>query len=148
MTGLTRIVIGVVAMTMLAAAVGGWIGVRYGMREAQRNHSSLDEVLHRRLDLTSGQQQRIARLEAAFAVRQQTLETEMRAADRDLAQAIVTDRRYGPRAQQAINRFHAAMKTLQQETIIHILAMRAVLTPHQAVRFDQTVTQVLDSAQP
>jgi len=145
---LARTAVAVVVLTLLAAAVGGWIGVRYGMHEAQHGAPSLDRLVHQRLGLTPAQEQRIAALEAAFAMQQKALEAEMRAADHDLAQAIVSEHRYGPRAQQAIDRFHAAMKTLQQETIIHILAMRAVLTPEQARQFDQTVTQVLDSAQP
>ena len=148
MTALARTALGVVVMTLIAAALGGWIGVRYGMREAQRSPPSLDALVHRRLDLTAEQQQRIAALEATFAVRQRALEGEMRAADHDLAQAIVTNHRYGPRAQQAIDRFHRAMRTLQQETVIHVLAMRAVLTPQQVKRFDQAVTQALDSAHP
>ena len=76
---------------MLAAAGGGWVGVHYGVNRAQRGPPSLDEVVHKRLDLTSAQQQRIASLEAIFAKRQETLEAEMRAADRDLARAIVTE---------------------------------------------------------
>ena len=147
MRGLAPTALGVVVLTMLAAAVGGWIGVRYGMHEAKRSPPTLDEVVHQGLHLTSAQQQRIAALEAAFAKRQATLEDEMRAADRDLAQAIVAEHRYGPRAQQAIDRFHAAMKALQQETVIHVLAMREVLTPEQAKRFDETVMQVLASGQ-
>ena len=72
----------------------------------------------------------------------------MRTADRDLAQAIISDRQYGPPEQQAIDRFHSAMKALQQATVIHVLAMRAALTPQQAKPFDQAVRQVLESAQP
>lgn len=148
MTPLLRTAIGVVAMTMLAGALGGWIGVRHGMREARGSLPSLDTVIHRRLNLTADQQRRIAALEAAFAAHQRPLEEEMRSADRDLAQAIVTEHRYGPRAQQAIDRFHTAMKALQQLTVVHVLAMRAVLTPQQARRFDQAIKQVLGSSQP
>lgn len=148
MTALTRTAFGVVVMTLIAAALGGWFGVRYGMREAQRSAPTLDAVVHRRLDLTAEQRRQIASLEAAFGVRQRALEGEMRAADHDLAQAIISDRQYGPREQQAIDRFHSAMKALQQETVMHVLAMRAVLTPQQARQFDQAVTQVLESAQP
>lgn len=149
MTSLTRTALGVVVLTMLAAVAGGWAGVRYGMHVAQPpGPPTLDEVIHQRLDLTSTQQQRIAALEAAYAKDQARLEAEMRAADRDLARAIVTEHRYGPQAQQAIDRFHVAMRTLQEETVMHVLAMRAVLTPQQAKQFDTTVAQVLDSGQP
>ena len=148
MTGLTRVALGVIAMTMLAAAAGGWFGVRYGMAEVRHSPPSLDAVIHEQLDLTSEQKRRIERLEATFAARRQELQGQMRDADRELARALVTEHRYGTAAQQAIERFHAAMKVLQEETIVHILAMRAVLTPAQAQRFDQTVSRVLNSDQP
>ena len=45
--------------------------------------------------------------------------------------------------QAAIDRFHHAMGELQKETMVHTLAMRAVLTPEQAAKFDDTVVQSL-----
>lgn len=147
MTSLTRIAVGAVALTMLMAALGGWLGVRHGLQEA-RSSPGLDEVIHHELTLTADQQQRLAALGSSFAARRKVLEAEMRSANRELAAGIVTEHRYGPRADQAVDRFHVAMKTLQQETIIHILAMRAVLTSDQAQRFDQTVSKVLNSGSP
>ena len=45
--------------------------------------------------------------------------------------------------QAAVDRFHPAMGELQKQTILHVLAMRAVLTPEQALLFDQTVQRSL-----
>lgn len=132
-------------MTLLAAAVGGWFGVQYGMAEARRSPPGVDAVLHQQLDLTRQQKQHIERMEAAFALRRQALQAQMRDADRQLARAFVIEHRYGPAAQQAIEQFHAAMKVLQEETIVHISAMRAVLTPAQARRYDPIVLRVLDA---
>jgi len=134
--------VGILLLTILAGAFGGWIGVHYGLRERQAG-PGLDQVLHRDLDLTTEQHRRIARLEADFAVRHRSLETEMRAANRDLASAIGTEHAYGPAAERAVERFHAAMGELQKQTIIHVMTMRAVLDPAQAARFDQTVEQSL-----
>ncbi len=133
-----------VVLTLLVAALGGWLGVRYGLRQAPAT-PGLDQVLHHELTLSPDQQQRLTSLEAGFAARRKVLETEMHAANADLAAAILSEHRYGPAAEQAIDRFHAAMKTLQEETIMHVLAMRAVLTPEQAQKFDQTVSKVLNS---
>lgn len=148
MTGLPRAALAVIALTLLAGAAGGWFGVRYGMAEARHHSPSLDTVLHEQLDLSDEQKRRIESMEAAFAVRQRELQSQMHEADRQLARALVTEHRYGPSAQQAVEQFHAAMKVLQAETILHILDMRAVLTPTQAQRFDQTVSQVLESGEP
>jgi hypothetical protein len=147
MTAFPRSVIGVVALTMLVAVLGGWLGVRYGLREAHPA-PGLDEVLHHDLHLTTEQERRLAVLESRFAARRKSLEADMRAANRDLAAAIMAEHQYGPLAEKAIDRFHMAMKTLQEETIVHILAMRAVLRPDQAQQFDRTVSQVLTSDQP
>jgi hypothetical protein len=67
----------------------------------------------------------------------------MRAANAELAQAIGQEHAYSPAVQQAVDRFHHAMGQLQKETILHVLAMRQVLTPQQAEIFDDTVVKAL-----
>jgi Spy/CpxP family protein refolding chaperone len=137
-------VIGVALMTAFAGAVGGWVGIQYGLRESGSN-PGLDEVLHNELNLTAEQDQRIEALESEFAIRRKVLEDEMRAANRDLAAAIQNDHVYGPRAQSAIERFHAAESALQEETVKHVLSMRTVLTPEQITRFDEAISAALTS---
>lgn len=144
MTSLPRTAVAVVLLTALAAAAGGWAGVRYGLQQV-RSNASIDEVLHRELNLTPEQNQRIESLEAQFAKRKAALDAEMRAANRELAQAIAAEHAYGPRAQSAIERFHVAERTLQEETVKHVLAMRKVLTPKQMRRFDDAISKALTS---
>jgi Spy/CpxP family protein refolding chaperone len=134
-----------ILLTSLGGAVGGWAGVQSGLHKV-RPEPSLDEVLHHRLGLTPDQNTRIEALEQDFAGQRRAMEAEMEAANRDLARAVTSEHTYGPDAQQAIGRFHAAMGALQEATIRHIMAMRAVLTPDQAVLFDQTVSQTLAPA--
>lgn len=136
-----------VLLTALAAAIGGWAGIRYGMAHSTPQ-PELDRLLHEQLDLTPDQERRIAGLEADFAAKRKPLEVEIGAANHDLAAAILAQHTYGPPAEQAIERFHRALSELQVETIKHILAMRAVLTPEQAERFDRTVTKALVPDQP
>nr|MBA3811299.1 periplasmic heavy metal sensor [Caulobacteraceae bacterium] len=125
------LIVALILATALAGLAGGWLGVRHGL--AQASHApGLDEVLHRTLHLDAAQARRIAALEAGFAVRRRALETEMRAANADLARAIVTEHAYGPSAERAIGRFHAAMGELQRETVIHVMTVRRVLTAGQA----------------
>lgn len=144
MDALTRMVAGVLVLTVLAAAAGGWAGFRYGSSE-DRSRPNLDALIHSELNLTADQDNRIEDLEKQFAARRTTLETEMRAANRDLAAAIEAEHAYGPRAQSAIERFHAAESALQEETVKHVLAMRTVLTPPQIVQFDAAVSAALTS---
>jgi Spy/CpxP family protein refolding chaperone len=105
--------------------------------------SSLHATVHRDLDLTVEQTARIEALEREFAVRRKTLEQEMRAANAELAAAIEAEGQYGPAVTAAVDHFHVAMGDLQKATIEHVFAMRAVLTPEQARKFDRTVVDAL-----
>ena len=67
----------------------------------------------------------------------------MRSANAELAGAIQTERGYGPKVTAAVDHFHAAMGQLQKETIEHVFAMWAVLTPPQAAKLDRTVVKAL-----
>jgi len=136
-----------IVLTLLAALLGGWAGVRYGLREA-RAPQQLDELLHQRLHLSSAQDQQLTALEADFVVRRREYETQMRAANKDIARAITVRHLYDAEAQAAIDQLHRAMMELQVATIQHVLAMRALLTPNQVQQFDQTVDQALTVGQP
>jgi len=130
------------ALAFAAGLAGVFIGREAFIQPPQRP-PGLHEVVHRGLRLDARQEQRIAQLERDFAARRAALEAEMRAANVDLAAAIRDEHGYGPRVTAAVDRFHGAMGALQTETIAHVFAMRAVLTPAQQVRFDESVAAAL-----
>ena len=103
----------------------------------------MHELVHEKLGLSAEQRARIAGIERDHAAKRQMLEAEMRAANAELAQAFQQHHAYTPQVQAAIDRFHHAMGELQKETMVHTLAMRAVLTPEQAAKFDDTVVHSL-----
>ena len=72
----------------------------------------------------------------------------MRAANAELARAIQSRHEYSPEVQAAVERFHGAMGELQKETILHVLAMRTVLTPAQAQQFDARIGEALTEQAP
>ncbi|MBS0521720.1 MAG: periplasmic heavy metal sensor [Proteobacteria bacterium] len=129
-------------VTVVAAGVASWAGVRYGLSHAPEE-VDLDVAVHRDLNLTSDQDRQIHALETAFAAQRADLQAEMRAANKDLAQAITRHHAYDADAQQAVGRLHAAMSRLQEKTIEHVLAIRALLTPSQALEFDRKVAKAL-----
>lgn len=137
-----RAVILTLALSAIAAGLGAWGGAAWVEARAQ-HRPSLHETLHERLHLTADQERRIEGLERDYAARRQALELEMRAANAELAQAYGESHAYTPRMQGAIDRFHRAMDSLQRETMIHVVSMRAVLTPAQAAEFDQAVIESL-----
>ncbi|CAN7609380.1 periplasmic heavy metal sensor [Phenylobacterium sp. LjRoot225] len=134
-------------LSLVLGGLGAWAGAEYVMR---RMHPAapLHELVHEKLRLTPEQHRRIEALEARHAIRRQELQIEMRAANADLSRAIEARHAYTPQVQTAVDRFHHAMGALQKETILHVLAMRAELTPQQAAQFDATVAKSLTEAAP
>jgi Spy/CpxP family protein refolding chaperone len=139
---LVRSIVVTLVLSLVLAGIGAWAGAQY-VSQRMRPATPLHELLHEQLALTADQQRRIEGLERAHAVRVAALRSEMHAANVDLATAIQAHHAYTPQVQAAVDRFHHAMEELQKETILHVLAMRAVLTPGQAAKFDQTIAKSL-----
>lgn len=130
----------------LIAFLGGIAGVYAGralISQPRAQGTELHEVLHHQLKLDSGQEVRLETLEQQFAVRRRTLELELRAANARLAGAIQAEHGNGPQVTAAVDASHAAMGELQKETLAHIFAMRQILKPDQARKFDQAVVKAL-----
>ena len=131
-------------ITGMIALVAGLVGAFIGDRTFDKAPPpALHQLVHHDLVLDPAQRARIDGLEMTFAVRKRLLELDMRSANAELAAAIQSERGYGPRVTAAVDHFHAAMGQLQKETIEHVFAMRAVLTPSQAAKLDRTVVKVL-----
>ena len=127
--------------------MGGWIGVHLGLKQANTS-AGLDIIVHRQINLTAEQDRQLAILETRFALLRKMRQAEMQSSNADLAKAISTEHAYGQRAQVAVERFHAAMGALQQDTIREVFAMRAVMTPEQASQFDRLVARALTTPTP
>jgi Spy/CpxP family protein refolding chaperone len=139
---LPRSILLTLVLSTLAAVLGVWGGSQYVLARVDRP-PSLHTILHEKLQLTAQQQSRIDGLERDHEAKRRALEAEMRAANAELAQAYQESHAYTPKVQSAIDRFHRAMDALQTETMLHVFAMRAVLTPVQAAPFDDTVVKSL-----
>ena len=131
------------ALIAFVAALGGVLVGRSiaGSRPVQS--SALHQLLHDQLRLDRDQHARIEALERDYAVRRRALELEIRASNARLAAAIEAEHAYGPRVTAEVDRLHQAMGQLQNATLSHIFAMRAVLRPDQARQFDQAVVRTL-----
>ena len=129
-------------LSFILAGLGASGGATYVMHRLT-SATPLHELVHEKLRLNPDQQRRIEGLEREHAARQAALQAEMRAANADLARAIQAKHAYTPQVQAAVDRFHHAMGELQTETILHVLAMRAILTPDQAAKFDRMVARSL-----
>lgn len=129
-------------VAFLSAIAGVFIG-RVVAVQPKASETELHALLHKDLKLSSQQHGKIDAIETRFAVRRKALEFEMRAANARLAEAIEEEHGYGPKVTAAIDHSHVVMGELQKETLEHLFAMRAVLSPEQAKRFDSTVVKAL-----
>lgn len=132
-----------IAAIAFAAAIAGVVAGRALVAHQKPVETELHGLLHDQLDLDARQQARIDAIEARFAIRKRALELDLRADNARLAAAIEAEHGYGPGVQAAVDRSHQAMGQLQKETLEHIFAMRGVLRPDQAARFDQAVVKAL-----
>lgn len=142
-----RTALGTAIVALLAGAAGVYAGLALFGASTHQEHSSLDAIVHREIDLSADQDRQISKIEASYAARKLALETEMRSATREIAAAVMDDKRYSDRVRSGISAFHTAMGKLQEETILHVFEMRAVLTPVQQSKFDEIVrAELLRSA--
>ena len=125
------------------AAIGGVLIGRAWIMPPVPAESELHEVLHKDLQLDDFQKQQIEQIERKYALRRQSLELELRSENARLASAIETEHGYGPLVASAVDASHKAMGELQKITLEHIFAMRSVLRPDQAARFDAAVVKAL-----
>ena len=141
MTPSVRSVLVTVAVAFAAGLGGVWLG--QAISASTPHHASLHEAIHRDLDLSAAQRERIEGLEHDFDARRQALEVEMRTANAELATAVREEHGYGPRVTAAIEHCHHVMGELQSATMAHVFAMREVMTPDQQQRFDGIVASAL-----
>lgn len=132
-----------IAIVALLAALAGTYAGRMLLAPVKQTETELHALLHNDLNLDAAQQAKIEAIEQRFAVRRKALELEMRAANAHLAAAMQTEHGYGPEVTAAIDHTHMVMGEMQKDTLEHLFAMRAVLTPDQAAKFDKTVTRAL-----
>jgi hypothetical protein len=136
----------IVLAAFLAAIAGVFLGRTLFTPEPPME-TRFHAFLHRELELDAAQTERIEALEHEFAVQRSRYEQEMRTDNRRLAAAILAEKGYGPAVANAVDRSHHAMGALQKATLQHLFAMRAVLEPDQARRFDDAMVQALTAPQ-
>ena len=135
-----------IAVVAFAAAIGGTYAGRTVFVPDKQTETELHALLHKDLNLNAAQHAQIETIEQRFTVRRKALELEMRAANAHLAAAMQAEHGYGPEVTAAIDHTHMVMGEMQKETLEHLFAMRAVLKPDQAAKFDRTVTKALTPA--
>ena len=132
----------VAVVAFLVAAAATWLS-RSVMEERSHEGGELHVLVHKKLDLDAGQMAEVEKLEKQFAGQRKRLDAEMQAANAELANAIASEHKYGPKVAEAVDHSHRAMGELQKATLSHVFAMRALLRPDQAKHFDEEVAKTL-----
>lgn len=138
-----RIRFALMVLFAFGAAIGGALIGRTWIAQPPPVESELHSLLHDGLKLDPQQQRRIREIERQYELRRQALELELRSDNASLASAIEAEHGYGPQVAGAVDASHRAMGELQKVTLEHIFAMRGVLRPDQAAKFDAAVTKAL-----
>lgn len=131
------------ALLAFAAALGGAYAARLLIQPEHHAVNDLHILLYEELDLTDDQLQRLKKLEAGYMADKGRLEQAMRDDNARLAKAIAAEHGYGAGVEAAVDRSHHNMGELQKVTLEHVFAMRGVLTPPQAARYDRAVIKTL-----
>ena len=122
--------IGMLIIVALVAAAACYLSARvFGPFHATA--LSGHEWIHKRLDLTPDQQKALEPIETKFAERKRNLMSEIRSANKELAEAIKQDQANSPRVSTAVEKIHHAQGKLQEATLEHVFEMKEVLTPEQ-----------------
>lgn len=135
-----------VALVAAAVALGASWASRSLLASPEPSGGDLHAFMHHKLDLDAAQEAQVEALETRFASRRTELEAKLRDANAELAQAMASEHQYGPRVAAAVDHAHMAMGDLQKATLEHVFAMRALLRPDQAARFDGAVARALTEA--
>ncbi len=134
-----------VALLAVAAALAFLVFTHY-MRRPPEGPVAYHDWIHGQLGISDEQDRRLEPVEHEFARRRDDLVRSIRAANEDLADALVTDKADSERVKAAVRKIHQAQGELQQAVLDHVFAMRPILTAKQYDRLIQHTADALRSA--
>ena len=102
--------------------------------------------IHARLGLTPEQERSLEPIEEKFTGHRKELMALIREGNRELAEAIISDRSDSQRVKAAVEKIHRAQGDLQNAVLEHVFAMRPVLSAKQYDRLVQMTADALRDA--
>jgi hypothetical protein len=131
-----------VVLSFLAGVAGVWVGLK-SLPNGGSNTVSLHEKIHHEFILNAAQKTALHALEAQYASSQKKYIKDLKAANFELATAIKAHHDLSPEVVLAEQKYLKVLGAFQTETLRHIFAMRAILSPEQAQKFDDIVLRSL-----
>ena len=94
-------------------------------------HADAHHWIHTQLALTGEQEKQLAPIEQRYDEQRRQLTDVIRAANTELAQALLADEGDSPRVKAATAKIHEAQGKLQDATLRHVFEMKPILQPAQ-----------------
>jgi Spy/CpxP family protein refolding chaperone len=127
------------ALAALSALIALHLSMPIRNQPAQDYHG----WIHAELGLSDEQERHMTLLERRFEELERHLQEVIRLANRELADAIYSDRDTSGRVEAAVARIHTAHGELQRATLAHIFEMKPYLTPEQYDRLIELTAMAL-----
>lgn len=131
-----------VILSFLAGIAGVWIGLNTLPRTGP-SAVNLHEKIHHEFVLNSEQKMALHELEDHYAHSREKYIKALKAANLDLAAAIKEHHDLSPEVVMAEKKYLNVLGEFQTETLRHIFAMRAIMSPGQGKKFDDIVLRSL-----
>lgn len=128
----------IIALSFIAGVIGILLGHKYIMPNAGKTIGLHDQI-HTQFVLDKVQNEKLHKLEEAFAAKKAALEVLMKKANARLSAAIQKSPNMSPEVLAAKAEYVQTLDKLQTLTLEHIFAMRDLLNAEQALRFDEII---------
>jgi Spy/CpxP family protein refolding chaperone len=118
-------------LVFLVAAVAACLSHALYTKWQRPAYQNAHDWIHTQLNLTTKQDEALVPIEKNYHATRYDLEQQLVLANRELAEAILSDGRESNRVHAAIEKIQVHMGALQKLTIRHVFEMKPVLTPEQ-----------------
>ncbi|MDX1975880.1 MAG: periplasmic heavy metal sensor [Rickettsiales bacterium] len=110
---------------------------------AGRYHTNPDEWLKTQLNLTQEQHKKLEPVEQKYAQDRSALIVKIKQANQDLAKALVEEKQYSQRVQNASEHVEKLQAELKEVTLKHFFEMQPAMTPEQIQIMNQVAIHAL-----
>lgn len=118
-------------LVFLVAAVAACLSLAIYTKWQRPAYQNAHDWIHTQLNLTAKQDEALVPIEKNYRAKRHDLEQQLLLANRELAEAILSDGRESDRVHVAIEKIQVHMGALQVLTIRHVFEMKPVLTAEQ-----------------
>ena len=131
---------------LLAVAIVASVACVLTARWTGGGHADAHHWVHTQLALTADQEKQLVPIERRYDEQRRHFGELIRAANAELAQALLADEGDSPRVKGAIAKIQDAQGQLQDATLRHVFEMKPVLTPEQYSKLLNLTANALSQA--